>query len=305
MDTAPTKISTPFANTATTDYKRAIPQTTSTPGQASYDKGFPPVTFQDPDTTGIPPDGRDVNGILNEITKPLQWYSAGGGFPYNSTFATAIGGYPKGARVLRTDAQGYWMSTADNNSADPEAFGADWVPDQVYGITEITSLTGGTTILTALQASRDIISISGTLIADVTITFPTYKTKWEIINKTTGAYTVTLKTASGTGVVLQSGRSNKIYGDGTNINFLSGTMLYATGIVEILSGFSARSVNINVPVDTSSYFYSIFVYDIYHFFPIYSLSERDVNTMNLCITVDTIVAEDKAFAYYIYRTPIT
>ena len=303
MDTAPTKISTPFANTATTDYKRAIPQTTSTPGQASYDKGFPPVTFQDPDTTGIPPDGRDVNGILNEITKPLQWYSAGGGFPYNSTFATAIGGYPKGARVLRTDAQGYWMSTADNNSADPEAFGADWVPDQVYGITEITSLTGGTTILTALQASRDIISISGTLIADVTITFPTYKTKWEIINKTTGAYTVTLKTASGTGVVLQSGRSNKIYGDGTNINFLSGTMLCGVGTITVLNDNTIESTLLITFSDKYMYSHTVHAPSNFDGF-ISTLHIQYGGMLFLRIICDSPVSGDKTFTFYFYKTPI-
>src|SRR5574340_119594 len=92
----PSKIQLPFASSGT---KNTIPvpsQIGITPGAASYTDGFPPLTFTALTAGGIPPDGADVNGVLNAITAIKQWQSAGGHFKYDSAFSTAIGGYPAG-----------------------------------------------------------------------------------------------------------------------------------------------------------------------------------------------------------------
>jgi hypothetical protein len=70
-----------------------------------------------------------MNGGLYQMSAIDVWMSAGGGFPYNSSFSTAIGGYPKGARVFMASGNGYWRSTVDNNVTDPDTGGAGWVPD--------------------------------------------------------------------------------------------------------------------------------------------------------------------------------
>jgi hypothetical protein len=45
---------------------------------------------------------------------------------YDSVFATSIGGYPKGAVVLGSDAQTRYISTTDNNLTNPNTGGAGW-----------------------------------------------------------------------------------------------------------------------------------------------------------------------------------
>ena len=135
LSSAPTKIAVPFADTGG---KNTIPVTTGTPGAASYEIGFPPVTMQSVSSGGIPPSGLDFNGIFNNGSSVIErWVSAGAGFQFDSGFATTVGGYPKGARVLNAAGDGYWLSIIDNNENDPDTGGAGWIPD---GRTAIASV---------------------------------------------------------------------------------------------------------------------------------------------------------------------
>jgi hypothetical protein len=79
-----------------------------------------------------------MNGILYQMSAVDVWMCAGGGFPYNSAFQTAIGGYPKGARVLMASGNGYWVSTVDNNVTDPDTGGAGWASADENAITQLT-----------------------------------------------------------------------------------------------------------------------------------------------------------------------
>lgn len=211
----PGKISVPFANSGA---KQPIPvasQVGIEDGRASYTDGFPPLTRTPLSAGGKPPFGTDMNGILNAATVIQQWQSAGGGFKYDSTFATAIGGYPAGAMLVRSDNSGIWVNTVDNNSTDPEAGGAGWQPDN-SGITSVV-MTNANVTLTPLQAARPIISITGALTANVQLIFPAYAKTWTIVNGTTGTPTITAKTASGSGVILYSGTAQAVYGDGSGV----------------------------------------------------------------------------------------
>lgn len=124
----PTRFAEPFAKNASGTYKRTVPVTTLDPVAASLDIGFPPDTFVPVGAGGTAPDGRDVNGILFASTSWNQWQGAGGPIPYDATFATAIGGYPKGAIVASATTFGaYWLCTTDDNTTDPDAGGAGWV----------------------------------------------------------------------------------------------------------------------------------------------------------------------------------
>lgn len=104
-------------------------QQSITPGAASWTDGFPPLCAQPLSAGGIPPSKSDMNGGMYQMSAVDVWMSAGAGFPYNSGFSTAIGGYPKGSRVLMGNGLGYWRSIADNNTTDPDTGGSGWVPD--------------------------------------------------------------------------------------------------------------------------------------------------------------------------------
>ena len=124
---APDKIITPWA---TSGLKATIPETADPVlGRAGYDQGFPAINMTPKTAGGIPPFGQDFNGIFLDVTKALQFMQAGGTFPYDSTWATEVGGYPAGALVSRTDNQGLWRNTVANNLTDPEAGGAGWQPE--------------------------------------------------------------------------------------------------------------------------------------------------------------------------------
>jgi hypothetical protein len=123
----PAKFQVPFAADATPGTTiRTIPLTTSAPGAASFELGFPPLTFTPIPSGGQAPDGRDFNGILNASTSWDQWFQAGGPVAWDSAFSTAIGGYMKGSVVAAATLGNYWISTADNNTSDPDTGGANW-----------------------------------------------------------------------------------------------------------------------------------------------------------------------------------
>lgn len=218
---APSKLVLPFASAGAKNSIPVASQIGIVAGAASLTDGFPPLTRTPLAGGGVPPSGLDMNGILYELSAILRWTNAGGGYPFDGTFAadSNVGGYPKGARVMRSDGLGYWFNTADNNTTDPEGAGAvaaGWVPDYTSGTAAIT-MTSSNVTLTALQWGHEIIVITGTLTADLNLIFPAIVKPWIVVNNTTGAYSITAKTAAGTGVTVAQSAATVIYGDGTNI----------------------------------------------------------------------------------------
>ncbi len=219
LTNTPGKLVLPFANAGAKNTIPTASQIGITAGAASLTDGFPPLTRTPIAAGGVPPSGLDMNGILYELSAILRWANAGGGYAYDAAFATDsnVGGYPKGARVLRSDGLGYWFNTTDNNTTDPEgadAVAAGWVPDFTNGVAAVT-MTGSNVTLTALQYGKPVIVISGLLTANLNLIFPSIAGEWTVINNTTGAYSITCKTAAGTGVVVNSAQA--IVGDGTDI----------------------------------------------------------------------------------------
>lgn len=80
------------------------------------------------------------------------------------------------------------------------------------------NVAGGAGVtLTAAQHSLPILILTGALTANINVIFPASTGTWVVRNQTTGAFTVTCKTAAGSGVVVSQGTSNALWGDGTNI----------------------------------------------------------------------------------------
>jgi len=214
----PLKWYVPFANGDSSRVE--LPVTTSDPTRASQTLGFPPLTMQPPESGGVPPQGEDFNGGMNQVARICWWVLNGGGWPYDSTFATNsnINGYPNGAVLQSADFKGNWISTADNNQNNPDTVGTGWVPGFQYGTTAVTGLTGGTTTLTPAQAAKGTITLAGTLGSAQTIILPTWTKNWTITNSTTGAFVTIVKTAAGSGITIpQNGSPTPVAGDGTNI----------------------------------------------------------------------------------------
>ncbi|HCH7411898.1 TPA: tail fiber protein [Salmonella enterica] len=129
LNDKPRQLAVPFASTGD---KNNIPdkatQQTKESGNAAYDSGFPPVTMTPISAGGIPPHGKDFNGLMHDITAAIRYVQAGGLYTYNADFAGAIGGYAKDAILAGVATTAVWMNTIDDNLTDPEgADSAGWV----------------------------------------------------------------------------------------------------------------------------------------------------------------------------------
>lgn len=209
----PAKWYKPFA--ADDANKVEIPVTTADPSRASQSLGFPPLTMQPPESGGVPPQGEDFNGAMNQVARIVWWMMAGGALPFDSSFAgnVNINGYPNGAKVAAADLQGIWVSTVDNNTVNPDTTnGTNWVPLIAYGTTTVNT-TGGTTTLTPAQGMKPRIVVSGALVSNAIIVVPNWVREWTVVNNTSGAFTVTIK-ASGAGVTVLQGSNARITCDG-------------------------------------------------------------------------------------------
>lgn len=213
----PELIALPFANSGTRDTIPTASQIGITDGKASLTDGFPPLTMTPLDSGGVPPTGGDMNGILYRITAVQRWQNAGGIFKYNSAFSTSIGGYPKGAILLSADGVTEWLCTADNTTTNPDSSSTGWVPLAAYGLGVVTGLTNVNVTLTPTQYSKDVIVLTGALSGNIQIIFPVFKRRWLVVNNTTGAYTITCRTATGTGGTVASATQEEFYGDGVNL----------------------------------------------------------------------------------------
>jgi hypothetical protein len=203
-------------------FRNTIPDTTATPGRASFELGFPPLTMTPVIAGGVPPFGQDVNGILYMLS--THAYAAQAGQPplWSSAVRDAIAGYALGTVLGSTDGSTLWFNVVADNMTDPDSgASAGWVPVTSYGITTVAGVTGGTATLTPAQARKSVLRITGALVANAAIVVPNWVAqRWLIANATTGAFTLTVRTAAGTGVVVPQGDFAQpvgVYGDGVNI----------------------------------------------------------------------------------------
>lgn len=108
---------------------------------ADLTNGFPTDTQGDPLLGKLPPERADFNALGYLTTSYDFFYQAGGMFTFSSTIATAIGGYPQGARLWHTNSSGVSMlleSTKDDNEddfTDDESYiGTSWKIVSFMGI---------------------------------------------------------------------------------------------------------------------------------------------------------------------------
>lgn len=102
-------------------------QTLIEPGAAAFDTGFGPLNMTDLAAGGIPPRGKDMNGVLRMITQYCVIAQAGQLVPWNLDAATAFEGYALGARVASVATPGRtWENVLDGNANDPDDDATGW-----------------------------------------------------------------------------------------------------------------------------------------------------------------------------------
>lgn len=149
----PDLIITPFGESADPGTIRPIPESTgpSDPKQnASWEKGFPSPTMIPISSGGVPPEGPDMNGVLNAISKHTVFLGGGGQYKWSDEYVSAKGGYSKGSVIQSDSGEFSYISTIDENSinfnSDPSSIGVEWLLYSDYLLRKNLSLTGDTMI---------------------------------------------------------------------------------------------------------------------------------------------------------------
>lgn len=109
-----------------------------------------------------------------------------------------------------------------------------------------------TTTLTQAQWGPAIIKLTGAITANKAVVLPNISGHWQVVNNSTGAFTITLKTAAGTGVVLTAGMSSNIYCDGTNVT-LQQTDFISPALTGIPTAPTAVAATNTTQIATTAY----------------------------------------------------
>lgn len=144
------------------------------PGRASYNDGFPPLTMTPLASGGVPPFGRDMNGVLYDLSAQAVWAQAGRLNAYSSVFSTANGGYPEGAVLASaTDPLVRFYSTASGNTHDPDSVLTGWLKYaaaeryvfdvRAYGAKGDDATNDTAAIQAALNAAAAVYAANGTI----------------------------------------------------------------------------------------------------------------------------------------------
>ena len=152
--TTPQVIGQPFA--ASGD-KTTLPETTTTAGAASLNKGLPPECSLAIADGGAYVRRTDLNGLGNLATSLNFFMQNGGQFTFNADVALAIGGYPLGAVLwyFPTASQGYAVRSLKNNNTDnfvttpSKIDGVSWTYVSIFPrntFVPFTAYTGGSLI---------------------------------------------------------------------------------------------------------------------------------------------------------------
>jgi len=95
---------------------------------------------------------------------------------------------------------------------DQRCWGAPQNPRVTVNVAGAANVT-----LTAAQARATIIECTGTLTGNIQVIVPLNPDEWAFYNGTSGAFTLTVIGASGTGIAIGQGKRARIYSDGTNV----------------------------------------------------------------------------------------
>lgn len=131
------------------------------------------------------------------------------------------------------------------------------IESAISGTTSVAT-TGGTTTLTNVdytndQAKKAVLDVTGTLVSNAIIVIPNAPKVYRIFNRTTGAFTVSVKTSSGTAITITQSTGAEIYCDGANvIRYATPLTDFTTGAPATASGAAASAVSVVATGNLSS-----------------------------------------------------
>ncbi|RLJ20812.1 hypothetical protein DJ031_04690 [bacterium endosymbiont of Escarpia laminata] len=85
------------------------------------------------------------------------------------------------------------------------------------GLVTIDLSAGGSINMTDAEFNHAIFNLTGTLTANAILVVPDDSKIYHVMNATTGAFTVEVKTAAGTGITVTQGNNAVLVCDGVNV----------------------------------------------------------------------------------------
>lgn len=92
-----------------------------------------------------------------------------------------------------------------------------FVQGTVNGVTTKSVAGSGSVTLSATEAGAGILVFTGVLTGNKTVIVPATAKSWIVSNQTSGAYTLTVKTAAGSGVLVKQGKNVELWCDGADV----------------------------------------------------------------------------------------
>jgi hypothetical protein len=146
-------------------------------------------------------------GSPDTLTRTVASSSSGG------TTLITLSGSAIVAIVLNQLSIATQALTDNSNNISTTAF----VTGVVDGLISVSVAGGVNVTLTSLQASYSIIVLTGAITANINVIVPAVSDNYIFENTTSGAFTVTVKTSAGTGVIVGQGFNLLLFCDGTNV----------------------------------------------------------------------------------------
>lgn len=122
---------------------------------ATYAEGFPSITMTPISVGGKPPSGKDMNGVLYEISAHTVWQNQGGRYRFDQAFCDAIGGYPKGAVLINDTLDTEYISLVDANTHNPNSGNNTWAIHAGKGLKASTTQAGSTQLSSATNSNSE------------------------------------------------------------------------------------------------------------------------------------------------------
>ena len=124
---------------------------------ATYAEGFPSITMTPISVGGKPPSGKDMNGVLYEISAHTVWQNQGGRYRFDQAFCDAIGGYPKGAVLINDTLDTEYISLVDANTHNPNSGNntGKWAIHAGKGLKASTTQAGSAQLSSAINSDRE------------------------------------------------------------------------------------------------------------------------------------------------------
>jgi hypothetical protein len=97
-----------------------------------------------------------------------------------------------------------------------------FVQTAINGIAAINIAGNADKVLSQAQWGNGILIFNGALTGNINIIVPAQGDRWIVFNRASGAFTVTVKTQNGAGVIVRPGTCYELICDGTDVSSISG-----------------------------------------------------------------------------------